>query len=219
MSEKFNKTVINRLSLICLISLVFFISACTLEKDCAVNNAKSCDRSCDVDSDCYASCGCACLNKDQDCKGDEIIECQEMECVCKDSQCVLAEDYEEEIAKFKESSFNIIEFWGIECWGCGGNFFITGEVLTDGTVKEYNNEKHLIFSKAGIAFECLDRLNSSEYGAKLTNQQTDELKVCIKELEEQSYCRDEADCPCEMDMYNCEYVCSDGKCEYINEIE
>jgi len=58
---------------------------------------------CAKDSDCRSSCGCGCINKSENCPGDELKECDGYPCQCINNKCTKDETAKEDEEVIKKS--------------------------------------------------------------------------------------------------------------------
>lgn len=64
-----------------IILLIILVTGC-------VKNSTKLDITCNIDDDCKGTCSCGCINKDENCPGDEIKACEwTYNCVCKNGIC------------------------------------------------------------------------------------------------------------------------------------
>ena len=82
---------------------------------CSVAHPEFCDRSCEIDEDCYPSClrDCGCINALESCRVDIRCEVPPFSCKCVNNVCEIAEFGEKDIAKEQFCSKKTLE----ECDG------------------------------------------------------------------------------------------------------
>jgi len=126
----------------------------------------------------------------------------------------------------KELKYNVVELIGIECWGCGFDLVLVGKVFPDKTKEE--PEEHISIINTKWDSKCLEAYEEKTeereeeikpleiavyYDYLLTKGEIEDIKACIRELEDSGYCEDTVDC-CEgyFDEEECDKECVEDKC-------
>ena len=128
--------------LLAIFGIILIGELCTIHfsNKCSISHPEFCDKSCNMDADCYSSAKCGCIAANEKCLGDINSEIQLSSCECVNNVCQKARFGDQDIACNSNFNCKLVYIGDKPCAPCDSSIK-DYKCLSSKKAQEVRNEK------------------------------------------------------------------------------